>query len=695
MDLFEERAKSHKLRSELENDFVINANGAAFEEYSPMANLSGGMSTPEFVDPSNTGKSIGRAVLGGVQDAVKGIVSTSDDIGQFIDSKLGSLGYINYDKNGFSFSRDKPQDMPNMDDAFSQGLRDAGIEVPQGDGIMENLGRGLVQFAAGMGVAPIKGVSLLANMGRGAFADALFDPEGGNLSTLINEAGYGNLVTEFLDSKVGEDAEADERLTGRLTAALEGLGIGIPELVVKSFRAARSDKELAATIKSKLQAVAEKIKSKSQAVGERLNQPGEMPDVGMNAGQKFQGSELTEIEKKRLELEVLDETVKLAKQSFLDLPEDKERFAEYQRLAKQRTEMKDALSVARAQAKDNLKQVKAPTENSSGIIAFHGSGADFDEFKIDEIGTGEGAQAFGYGLYFTDSEDIAKFYRNAVGAGNEVTYKGKKVQDLDDDNASYEENLAHMVGQQNSSFDKKRVIENEIARIRKNLSGIEQSIKDFEQNSQAYPLKFFGLEIDMPRAIEIREDFKVKLDDALAVEKNIETIKTNPRGKVYQVSLAPKPNELIDYDKSFDEQSEFVQNAILKVLDEIDIDDAFNLGIDFFSPPYNGNTDMALRDAKKSMLENFTTVRFLNDWSVLRGAENSGETLLEKHGVKGIQYKANQGVGARNVPETGAKNYVIFDDKMISILKKYGIVGPVAISAAGLEKSTTTDGEDS
>ena len=685
MDLFEERAKSHKLRSELETDFVINANGAAFEEYSPMANLSGGMSTPELVDPSNTGKSIGRAVVGGVQDAVKGIVSTSDDIGQFIDSKLGSLGYINYDENGFSFSRDKPQDMPNMDDAFSQGLRNAGIEVPQGDGVMENLGRGLVQFAAGMGVAPIKGVSLLANMGRGAFADALFDPEGGNLSTLINEAGFGNVVTEFLDSKVGKDAEADERLTGRLKQALEGAGLGIPiDLAVGAFRAARSDEGLAATIKSKL-----------QAVGERLNQPGEMPDVGMNAGQMFQGSEISEIEKKRLELEVLDETVKLAKQSFLDLPEDKDRFAEYQRLAKQRTEMKDALAVAKAQAEDNLKQVKAPTENSSGIIAFHGSGADFDEFKIDKIGTGEGAQAFGYGLYFTDSEDIAKFYRNAVGAGNEVTYKGKKVQDLDDDNASYEENLAHMVGQQNSSFDKKRVIENEIARIRKNLSGIEQSIKDFEQNSQAYPLKFFGLEIDMPRAIEIREDFKVKLDDALAVEKNIETIKTNPRGKVYQVSLAPKPNELIDYDKSFDEQSEFVQNAILKVLDEIDIDDAFNLGIDFFSPPYNGNTDMALRDAKKSMLENFTTVRFLNDWSVLRGAENSGETLLEKHGVKGIQYKANQGVGARNVPETGAKNYVIFDDKMISILKKYGIVGPVAISAAGLEKSTTTDGEDS
>lgn len=286
MDLFEERAKSHKLRSQLETDFVINENGAVFEEYSAMANLSGGMSAPEFVDPTslptdigNFAKSTARAVGGGVQDFVKSVVSTSDDIGQFIDSKLGGLGYINYDENGLSFSRDKPQDMPDMDDAFSQGLRNAGIEVPRGDGVVENLGRGLVQFAAGMGVAPIRGVSLLANMGRGAFADALFDPEGGNLSTLINELGYGNLITELLDSKVGEDAEAANRLKGRLIQSFEGaIGGGIIDTIVAGFRAARSDEGLKETIKGKL-----------QAVGERLNQPGPAPDtLGSNLGNVFE-----------------------------------------------------------------------------------------------------------------------------------------------------------------------------------------------------------------------------------------------------------------------------------------------------------------------------------------------------------------------------------------------------------------------
>ena len=56
---------------------------------------------------------------------------------------------------------------------------------------------------------------------------------------------------------------------------------------------------------------------------------------------------------------------------------------------------------------------------SQASVAFHGSGADFDEFRLEMIGTGEGAQAYGYGLYFTDSEDIAKYYKDTVSARQE------------------------------------------------------------------------------------------------------------------------------------------------------------------------------------------------------------------------------------------------------------------------------------
>jgi hypothetical protein len=51
----------------------------------------------------------------------------------------------------------------------------------------------------------------------------------------------------------------------------------------------------------------------------------------------------------------------------------------------------------------------------SGIIGqvgplFHGSPYKFSKFANESIGTGEGAQAFGYGHYLTDSPEIAKSY---------------------------------------------------------------------------------------------------------------------------------------------------------------------------------------------------------------------------------------------------------------------------------------------
>jgi hypothetical protein len=340
-------------------------------------------------------------------------------------------------------------------------------------------------------------------------------------------------------------------------------------------------------------------------------------------------------------------------------------------------------------AAGRVAKAEAPTETKSGIIAFHGSGADFDEFKLEKIGTGEGNQAFGYGLYFTDKEDIARFYRDSVGAGNEVTYKGKVIEDLDQDFAD-ENNIAHMAGQQETPEDMQRVVADEVRRTRNNLAGIEQSIKDFQENPDVYPLKFHGMEISMETAEKQREFLQRRLDAALEVQDNIGQIETKPAGTMYQVGLHVNSDELIDYDKTFDEQSPFVQQAILKVLNEIHIDDAVNMGFDVFSPPYNGNEEMALQATRQAMLDNFAVVRFLNDWSVLRGAENSGEELLEKHGVKGIKYKAQRGVGARNVPETGADNYVIFDDKLINIMKKYGIVGPVAVTAMKSEEQEET-----
>ena len=43
---------------------------------------------------------------------------------------------------------------------------------------------------------------------------------------------------------------------------------------------------------------------------------------------------------------------------------------------------------------------------------YHGSPHAFDKFSLDKIGTGEGQQAYGWGLYFTDKKSIVERYRD-------------------------------------------------------------------------------------------------------------------------------------------------------------------------------------------------------------------------------------------------------------------------------------------
>jgi len=45
------------------------------------------------------------------------------------------------------------------------------------------------------------------------------------------------------------------------------------------------------------------------------------------------------------------------------------------------------------------------------MTAFHGTPHRFSKFDMSKIGTGEGAQAYGHGLYFAESEGVAKSYQ--------------------------------------------------------------------------------------------------------------------------------------------------------------------------------------------------------------------------------------------------------------------------------------------
>jgi hypothetical protein len=70
----------------------------------------------------------------------------------------------------------------------------------------------------------------------------------------------------------------------------------------------------------------------------------------------------------------------------------------------------------------------------AGITAFHGSPHKFSKFDMSKIGTGEGAQAYGHGLYFAEKQGVAKDYKERLSdLPNMIHYDGTPLIGLQAD----------------------------------------------------------------------------------------------------------------------------------------------------------------------------------------------------------------------------------------------------------------------
>ena len=349
-----------------------------------------------------------------------------------------------------------------------------------------------------------------------------------------------------------------------------------------------------------------------------------------------------------------------------------------------------------------LVGVGAAMKAPRAIRAYHGSPYDFDRFDLNKIGSGEGAQAFGHGLYFTDSEDIAEGYRkNTRGlrdlrSGIDVSYKGSRSEGLGD---SLEDEAAkaviyHMTKPSRSRYPDQAK--------EKAIQSAQKNIEDFSAPEMAEVL---GAE-----------------DQALYVERLKRELKAvseiNPddfdisQGKTYEVEISAAPEGLLDYDARLKDQNPEIKKRVRDMVEnEMTEMDAVNLGYDL-------GEEVDLKGAKDFMLSGDTTVdQFLGNWQALRGSTDAGEFLLNKYGIPGLQYSSEgtrdqkflvkldvrgkpyretDPIYARDMQEAKSieadykdkgfgveiedireKNYVIFDDSLISILRKYGLLAPL------------------
>lgn len=366
----------------------------------------------------------------------------------------------------------------------------------------------------------------------------------------------------------------------------------------------------------------------------------------------------------------------------------------------------------------------------SGINAYHGSPYSFDKFKTSQIGTGEGNQAFGSGLYFAGAEKTAKSYRDegvfkkAQEGKSPIYYKGKPFQFLDDVQEAEDENYQAL----SSIIDIMR---------RRNVSAEEAKklkIESLERDIQRYNKA--GTDESDVGFIDLGDGQSLEGLLGSVAESDLEKIKSidpkdieKPKGSMYEVNINATLDELIDYDKPLGQQSAEVKRFFEDVAEELNLDDAINLGFDPFELKGGNIEKRAIELAKKRLLDPETSVgSFLGTVASLRGSADAGENLLMSKGAKGIKYfdgdsrntagaeligitKEDDGFKAKiavdnrvgyfgdngrivttsppfktkkeaqdwanETSNRDSRNYVIFDESIIDIIRKYGLLAPI------------------
>lgn len=249
---------------------------------------------------------------------------------------------------------------------------------------------------------------------------------------------------------------------------------------------------------------------------------------------------------------------------------------------------------------------------------YHGTPHRFDEFSLDNIGTGEGAQAHGWGLYFAGDKNVSEGYRRKL-SGNRVFYDGQELEKP----YVYTHKIERGEDKEiNRYLGDLRYIIDRISEIKsdKNMSiedAKEEFIKTYQQKSKLLA-------------------FQRKILD---IAKNIDTSKIDvQKGQLFEVDI-PENDVLLDEDKDLINQPDKVQRAIEKIYADA----------------------MKLNNVELAYAIGITGREIYRGFSKYFGSDRKASEFLNKYGIKGITYDGQQ----------DGRCYVIFDDKAINVLKTY------------------------
>lgn len=262
--------------------------------------------------------------------------------------------------------------------------------------------------------------------------------------------------------------------------------------------------------------------------------------------------------------------------------------------------------------------------------AYHGTPHKVDQFRLGHIGTGEGSQVYGWGLYFAENRSVAETYRATGTAGIAWRHAMKTL-------AKHPHLLHELENTLESDF----------------------GIYSFAQS----------LPGDLAGAVNLMLERSWWSDKEIDVLT--EALSPPEQGNLYTVDLLGEDDAFLDWDKPLREQSELVRAAWPQSW----------LG------PYADFTGEALYNKVSEKPWNFDNGYVPVAYSrSMRAPERASRWLLSK-GVLGVRYHDQQ--SRRGTAQKRTSNYVIFDERLVRILEENGTpVGEAErMAASGVRRS--------
>lgn len=316
--------------------------------------------------------------------------------------------------------------------------------------------------------------------------------------------------------------------------------------------------------------------------------------------------------------------------------------------------------------------------------AHHGSPHDFDKFDVHKIGTGEGAQAYGHGLYFTSKEEIAKYYRDAL-TPNDLSHSldktreimRKRIDDRIDSYKGLDDEIAKLEAEA-PPLPEGDIIENFLAgNIKGNPNGERLGALYTKRETADDVLKrlnFMRLEVDGEDPLRLIQNSDSLIDTDDLVKK----------GHLYTVEI-PDESNMLDWDAPLSEQPKAVQEALgvpsLEKLEEMKEEilprlvELENAGMQM--GPEGASLRARLDGISNSINRyhvNTTAGDYYRKLAMEMGGPDKVSASFREAGIPGITYK-----GATS----SERNFVVFDDEHINLIEK-GFADPKLLAALAL-----------